>query len=159
MPDEEEVIWLALCEASFLFLKPDVLYKFEVREGCEDCKRLAELARNQQLTNSILDAILLNMDGTVEKNAGIARVRQMLTLDRAITEFIEANVSEIVLAEDFKHQEGFDTVKFEAEVLAEITRRKAQEAFSQQILDVADGKITQSEFFAADKAKKLKEKA
>jgi hypothetical protein len=36
---EPEVIELALCEPPHLFLRPDVLYRFVVMEGCPDCAR------------------------------------------------------------------------------------------------------------------------
>lgn len=35
---------LALCETERVYLRPGVLYKFEVVKGCERCKALAELA-------------------------------------------------------------------------------------------------------------------
>ena len=43
--DISEVVTLALCEASGLILKPDVLYKFEDMAGCARCAELAELAK------------------------------------------------------------------------------------------------------------------
>jgi hypothetical protein len=38
---EDKVHTLALCEQNFLILKPNILYRFEVRENCEECKKLS----------------------------------------------------------------------------------------------------------------------
>ena len=39
-----EVVVLYLCESEQIILKPNQLYKFEVKEDCERCKELAKLA-------------------------------------------------------------------------------------------------------------------
>jgi hypothetical protein len=39
----EEIIELALCEQTHLILKPNVLYRFVVMEGCYQCEELARL--------------------------------------------------------------------------------------------------------------------
>ncbi len=39
----DEVITLALCEQSWLTLRPNQLYKFEIMPDCEECLRLAEV--------------------------------------------------------------------------------------------------------------------
>ena len=44
---ENEIYTLNLCEANYLFLKPDVLYKFEVNPNCKDCKELAEKVKGK----------------------------------------------------------------------------------------------------------------
>lgn len=41
MTDDTPIITLALCESEQLILKPGVLYRFEVRKGCERCEELA----------------------------------------------------------------------------------------------------------------------
>ena len=41
MPDEE-VIVLALCEQNVVYLRPDILYRFEVIEGCTRCEKIAK---------------------------------------------------------------------------------------------------------------------
>ena len=41
--DVDNVTILALCEQEAIFLKPNQLYKFEVVEGCEKCKRIQKL--------------------------------------------------------------------------------------------------------------------
>lgn len=37
---DEEVEVLALCEVDHLFLRPGVLYRFEIIEGCSTCEAL-----------------------------------------------------------------------------------------------------------------------
>lgn len=39
-----DVVVLYLCESEQVILKPNQLYKFEVKEDCERCKELAKLA-------------------------------------------------------------------------------------------------------------------
>lgn len=44
---ENEITILSLCEANYLFLKPDVLYKFEVSPNCKECNELAKKAEGK----------------------------------------------------------------------------------------------------------------
>jgi hypothetical protein len=37
---EEEVTVVALCEVDSIFLRPGILYRFEVMDDCPDCKAL-----------------------------------------------------------------------------------------------------------------------
>ena len=43
MKEPENVCEMALCEVEHLFLRPDQLYRFVVMEGCDRCKKLAEV--------------------------------------------------------------------------------------------------------------------
>ena len=44
MKESKEVIHvMGICEVDHVFLRPNQLYRFEVIEGCEKCKKLAEV--------------------------------------------------------------------------------------------------------------------
>lgn len=47
-----EVMVLALCESVHLFLKPNVLYRFEVVDGCAACLRLEALSLGETVVTS-----------------------------------------------------------------------------------------------------------
>ncbi len=42
--ERSDVCELALCEAAFLCLRPDQLYRFTVQPGCEACRQAAKAA-------------------------------------------------------------------------------------------------------------------
>lgn len=41
--ETSKVIEIALCEQNFLVLRPDLLYRLTLREGCAECERLAKI--------------------------------------------------------------------------------------------------------------------
>lgn len=48
----DEIMVLALCESTHLFLKPNVLYRFEVVDGCAACLRLEALSLGETVVTS-----------------------------------------------------------------------------------------------------------
>lgn len=43
---KQEPVEMGLCEVKHTYLRPNVLYIFRELEGCEECKRLAQIYRD-----------------------------------------------------------------------------------------------------------------